>query len=100
MKEKRFGTLYFLRDSTVTGSIAIADSGPTSDDVTKLWHMRLEHMSGRGMTILSKKGLLCGQCTNNLEFYEHYVFDKQKRLSFSMAIHRTKGTLNYIHSDL
>jgi len=57
-------------------------------------------MSEQGMTILSKRGLLCGQCTSSLEFCEHCVFGKQKRLSFSMAIHRTKETLDYIHSDL
>jgi hypothetical protein len=28
------------------------------------------------------------------------VFGKQKSLNFSTAIHRTKGTLDYIHSDL
>jgi len=38
-------------------------------------------MSEPGMTILSKRGLLCGQCTSSLEFCEHYVFGKQKRLS-------------------
>jgi hypothetical protein len=52
------------------------------------------------MTILNKKDLLCGQCTSSLEFCEYYVFGKQKRLSFSMAIHRIKGTLDYIHSYL
>ena len=62
--------------------------------------MRLEHMSEREMTILSKRGLLCGQCTSSLEFCEHCVFDKQKRLSFSTAIHQTKETLDYIYSDL
>jgi transposase InsO family protein len=63
--------------------------------------MRLEHMSERGMTILSKRGLLCGQYTSSLEFFEHFVFYKQKKLSFfSTVINRIKGTLDYIHSDL
>ena len=35
-----------------------------------------------------------------MEFCEHCVFGKQKRLSFSTAVHRTKSTLDYIHSDL
>jgi len=75
---------------------SVASSDPTLDvDVTKLWHI-----SERGMTILSKRGLLCGQCTNSLEICEHCVFDKQKRLSFSTAIHRTKETLDYVHSNL
>jgi GAG-pre-integrase domain len=66
----------------------------------KLRHMRLGHMSEWRMIILSKRGLLYGQCISSVEFYEHCVFDKQKRLSFSMIIHRTKKILDYIHSDL
>jgi len=57
-------------------------------------------MSEREMTILSKRVLLYGQCTSSVEFCGHYVFGKQKRLSFSTAIHRTKETLDYIHLDL
>lgn len=62
MNTDRINTLYFLRGSTITGSAAIACS--TSDtDNTKLWHMKLGNMSERGMTILSKRGLLCGLST-------------------------------------
>ena len=69
MRGKRVGNLYFLQGSKVIGSVSAASSDPTSDvDVTKLCHMRLGHISERGMTILSKRGLLCGQCTSNLEF--------------------------------
>lgn len=36
-----------------------------------------------------------------MDFCEHCVFGKQKRVSFkSPAVHKTKGTLDYIHSDL
>jgi gag-polypeptide of LTR copia-type/GAG-pre-integrase domain len=87
MKGKRVGTLYFLQGSTVTGSTAIVDSGTTSDDVMKLWHMRLGHMSERGMTILSKRDLLCGQCTSRLDFCEHCVFSKQKRLILGINLY-------------
>jgi Integrase core domain len=101
MKGKRVGTLYFLQGYTITGSTAILNSGPTSNmDVTKLWHIRLWHMSERGMTIWSKRGLLCHQCTSRLEFCEYYLFDKQKRFTFSTTIYQTKWTLDYILSDL
>uniref|UniRef100_A0A2P2NYU7 Retrovirus-related Pol polyprotein from transposon TNT 1-94 n=1 Tax=Rhizophora mucronata TaxID=61149 RepID=A0A2P2NYU7_RHIMU len=99
MKAARIGTLYFLHGSIVTDSTAVSTSVSDSD-VTKLWHIRLGHMSDRGMAALSKKGLLCGQNIGKMEFCEHCVFGKQKRLSFSTAIHKTKGTLDYIHSDL
>jgi len=50
----------------------------SDSDVTKLWHMRLGHMSDKGMAILSKRGLLCGQSTGKIEFCEHCIFGKQK----------------------
>lgn len=62
--------------------------------------MRLGYMSVRGLTELSKRGLLGGQSTGSMDFCEHCVFGKQKRVSFGTAVHRTKGTLDYIHSDL
>ena len=62
--------------------------------------MRLWHMSEAGMSILSKWGLLNGQKIGKLDFCEHCVFGKQCRVKFSIAQHRTKGTVDYIHSDL
>ena len=101
MKAHRSGTLYILQGSTVTGAAAVSTSSLSDTDITKLWHMRLGHMSEKGLGILSKRGLLCGQSTGPLEFCEHCIFGKQKRVSFSSpAIHKTKGTLDYIHSDL
>lgn len=44
------------------------------------YHMVMAYASGaykRGMTKLSKKGLLCGQRTWNVDFYEHCVLGKQ-----------------------
>ncbi|KAG9442249.1 hypothetical protein H6P81_018103 [Aristolochia fimbriata] len=100
MKGKKIGTLHVLDGSTVTGSVVVASSSMKESDTTKLWHMRLGHMSERGLNLLSKRGLLCGQSTGKMDFCEHCVFGKQKRVAFSTGIHRTKGTLDYIHSDL
>ena len=52
------------------------------------------------MTVLSKQGLLGGQKTVKLDFCEDCVFGKQRRVKFSTAVHRIKGTLDYVHSDL
>ena len=49
---------------------------------TKLWHMRLGHISEKGMTIMSKKGCLGSAGTGKLEFYGHCVLGKQKKVSF------------------
>ena len=62
--------------------------------------MRLGHMSEKGMTILSKKGCLGSAGTGKLNFCDHYVFMKQKMVSFSKEKHCTQGILDYIHSDL
>lgn len=92
--------LYFLDGSSVTGVAGVSSSDDLDSDTTKLWHMRLGHMSERGLSVLSKRGLLSGQCTGKLNFCEHCVFGKQTRVKFSTGIHKTKGTVDYFHSDL
>lgn len=99
LKANRIGSLYILQGTVVTGSAAVSSSMP-ENDVTKLWHMRLGHMSEKGMHLLSKQGRLGKQGIGKLEFCKHCVFGKQKKVSFSTATHRTKGILDYIHSDL
>ncbi|KAG8480131.1 hypothetical protein CXB51_025349 [Gossypium anomalum] len=98
--QRKTAKLYVLQGSTVTGDAAVASSSLSDDDITKLWHMRLGHMSENGMVELSKRGLLDGQGICKLNFCEHCVFGKQKRVRFTRGIHNTKGTLEYIHSDL
>lgn len=98
MKACRSGRLYILQGSTIIGTAAVST---TELNTTKLWHMRLGHMSEKGLSMLSKRGFLCGQSTGKMDFCEHCVYGKQKRVSFNFpATHRTKGTLDYIHSDL
>jgi len=77
MKGTRRGSLYILQGSTVTSSVVVT-SVPSNVDLTKLWHARLGHMSEKGMTILSKRGLLGSEGASTLEFCEHCVFGKQK----------------------
>jgi hypothetical protein len=100
MKGNKVDGLYLLQGSVIIGSAAVSSSDDSDSDTTRLWHMRLGHMSERGMTILSKRGLLCDQKTGSLDFCEHCVFGKQCRVKFSTGIHRTSGTVDYIHSDL
>ncbi|KAG8472744.1 hypothetical protein CXB51_034629 [Gossypium anomalum] len=64
--------------STVTGDAAVASSSLSDDDITKLWHMRLGHMSENGMVELSKRGLLDGQGICKLNFCEHCVFGSKR----------------------
>jgi len=94
--------LYFLQGSLLTGSVAaVASSSQVDDDnMTTLWHMRLGHMSERGMAELSRRGLLGSRKTGSLQFCEHCVFGKQTRLRFRRSVHTTRAILDYVHTDL
>jgi hypothetical protein len=96
LKVERINNLYYLQGSTVRGTVAVSIASNTSN--TKLWHMRLGHMSEKGMHLLHKRGYL--NDIGKLEFCEHCVFGKQKRVSFSLSTHCTKCILDYIHFDL
>ncbi|KAG8472856.1 hypothetical protein CXB51_034830 [Gossypium anomalum] len=98
--QRKTAKLCILQGSTVTGDAAVASSSLSDDDITKLWHIHLGHMSENDMVELSKRGLLDGQGIYKLNFCEHCVFGKQKRVRFTRGIHNTKGMLKYIHSDL
>ena len=52
--------LYVLQGATITGDVVVASRSLSEDDITKLWHIRLRHMSENGMTELSRRGLLDG----------------------------------------
>nr|GEY18995.1 hypothetical protein [Tanacetum cinerariifolium] len=87
------------KGETIIGSVSVSCLEKSSSDLTMLWHMRLGHMSEKSMVILSKQGLLDNHKVASLEFCEHCVIEKQKRVSFSKAIHQTKATLNYLHAN-
>nr|GEV55290.1 retrovirus-related Pol polyprotein from transposon TNT 1-94 [Tanacetum cinerariifolium] len=100
MKEtKGTSSLYTLQGETIIGSASVSFSEKSNSDLTMLWHMRLGHMSEKGMVILSKRELLDNHKVANLEFCEHCVIEKQKRVSFSKTIHQIKATLDYLHAD-
>lgn len=57
-------------------------------------------MSVKGLTELSKRKLLDKQSIITMDFYEHCVFGKQKRVIFSTTKHCTRGPLEYINLAL
>jgi len=75
MKGLQQGSLYILQGTTVTRAAAVCTT-PADVDAKRLWHIRLGHMSEKGMTILSKKGYLGGAGMGKLDFCNHYVFGK------------------------
>lgn len=94
--DKIANNLYRLIGDTLLGGVAAV----SEEDTTRLWHMRLGHMSQKGLEVLSKRDLLGSIKVSKLEFCEDCVFGKQHRLSFSTGVHKTRGLLDYIHSDV
>lgn len=69
-------------------------------DKTALWHSRLGHMSVNNTKFLTGKGLLDMNEVKELNFCEHCVIGKSKKLSFNVGRHNTEDALGYLHADL
>ncbi|KAG8500597.1 hypothetical protein CXB51_004498 [Gossypium anomalum] len=65
-EKKKTAKLYVLQGSTVIGNVVVTSSSLSDDDITKLWHMHLGHMSENDMSELSKRGLLDDGKTNKI----------------------------------
>ena len=62
--------------------------------------MRLGHISERGMRELHKRNLLTGIKSCKLDFRKYCIMGKQCRVRFKTATYKTKGILDYVHSDI
>ena len=101
MKGTQRGNLYFLDGHTVMErASACTSSSDDSSDTSRLWHMRLGHVGEKALQNLVKQEKLKGARSGKLDFCEHCVLGKQTRVKFGTAIHRTKGTLDYVHTDV
>ena len=89
MKEEKKGNLYRLIGESVIGGVAVTSSEDHDADDTELWHMRLAHMSEKGMLELHKRGVLKGIKSCKLNFCKFCLFGKQKRLSFRTSSHKS-----------
>jgi hypothetical protein len=76
-KGEKVGTLYLCTGNT-DSSIYLASTGVD----TTLWNHRLGHMSEKGMQILQKINLLPDIKQIDLDFCEHCVYGKHKRVKF------------------
>ena len=98
--ELKSPNLYRLRGTTITSDATVISNSSSNSDATDLWHKRLGHMSEQGLHELCKRGLLDDHSISKLKFCEHCVFGKHKRVSFNISTHKSKGILDYVHSDL
>jgi hypothetical protein len=76
-KGEKVGTLYLCTGNT-DSSISLASTGVD----TTLWHHRIGHMSEKGMQILHKINLFPNLKQIDLDFCEHCVYGKHKRVRF------------------
>jgi len=89
LKAKLEDGLYTLAGSTIIGFVNASTVQLSNDDKAKLCHMRLGHMSAGGLEMLSNRNLLNGEKISTLEFCEHCILGKQKKVSFSTGKHKT-----------
>jgi hypothetical protein len=88
---EKVGTLY-LRIGNIESYISL-DSIVVD---TTLWYYRLGHMSEKGMKIFHKTNLLPDIKKIDLDFCEHYVFGKHKRVIFLKVGKEKKSERLYI----
>jgi hypothetical protein len=95
-KGEKVGTLYLCIGNT-DSSISLASTGVD----TALWHHRLGHMSEKRMQILHKINLLPDLKQIELDFCEHCVYGKQKRVKFLRVGKEKKNErLELVHTDV
>ncbi|MFQ6621692.1 hypothetical protein Gotur_001717 [Gossypium turneri] len=73
--------------STVTGETGLPSS-VTESKSTRLERMQLGHRREKGMIILLKRGSLLDA---GFEKLGHYVYENQTRVSFNLAVHKSKA---------
>ena len=98
MRGERKHGLYVLSGEAVIGSASFSVDNENMQ--TKLWHLRLGHLGERGLKELYDQGVFGKGKIQPMGFCEHCVLGKAHRVKFNTGEHNTKGTLDYIHSDL
>lgn len=87
--------IYILEGHVVIGTVDVAN-----EDISMLWHLRLGHVSKKGLHELHKQNLLNGYQPDKLQFCENCVLGKSKRVKFPAATYSATNILNYVHSNL
>ncbi|KAL8140268.1 hypothetical protein V2J09_006289 [Rumex salicifolius] len=91
-----------LVGSIAIGYVAVGIVGSKRNPIeyTRLWHMRLGHMSEKGLNLLGKKDLLKYMKKPCMEFCEHCLYGKAHRVLFSTINHKSRGIIDYVHTDV
>jgi len=109
MKGVEIATLYKLIGSIVIdgcNSSLVPEGGVenlvVSGENTILWHEILGHIGEKGIEILHGNGMVEGMYNFTLDFnfYEHFIYGKQNRVSFPSTANNEKGIIEIVHSDV
>lgn len=80
--------LYILVGKTVIGKASPVQSN--IDSKVKFWHLRLEHISQKGLNELDKYGLLDKEKLGELPLCEQCVYEKATRVGFKSSSQKSK----------
>lgn len=65
-----------------------------------MWHARMGHISQRGLTELTKQGLIRVDKEVDASTCEECIMAKSKKLSYELSHNRISKPLDYVHADL
>ena len=91
MKAIREWNMYKFTGETMQSGATHATVEADIDD-TKLWHMRLGHMSEKDLNVLHKRRVLKGVKQCKLDLCKFCIIGKQNRVSFKKAEHTSTGS--------
>lgn len=91
--------LFYLMSSTIIGRVVVNSNISSIDDGTSWLAQDVRTCWIRCFTSLVKQCLLKGVKTRKLEFYEHYIIEKQNKVMFDITVHQTKAILYYVYKD-
>jgi hypothetical protein len=100
VKGSKIGNFYKLLRDTVTCRVAVSTLAEPNNDNTVLWHIWLGHLSKCIIFELPKRNLLKGVKSCKLGFCKYCLFGNQRRVSFKVVSHTSKGFLDYVHLDV
>ena len=91
--------LYILQGKTIIGEADFISKQSTTSS-TNLWHLRLGHISMKGIDVLAKDQMLLGDKIEPIQFCDSCVMGKSHRVKFNLSgLHKSKGILDYVHTD-
>lgn len=90
--------LYILQGIVISGDASVAEN--QIQDKTLPWHLRLRHISEKGLKKLEKQEALVRDKINAFGFCEEFTLSKSSRTKFKTIVHIIKGFFAYIHVDL